>query len=364
MAEKKEASPEAIQVKNEELENYFANTIIPQLFVDADLILRKFTPPAMTHFKLSEQDIGRDINRVKDNIKYPTIVENIQEVMSTGEILEKEVQTTDGKWYQMNMLPYKVRKEKRTNGVIITFVDITQRIYSLRDLEKLNAERETLMFALSHDVRQPVSALSLLEEVLKNSFDERDETKFHHYLKQLKISVKTVEALIDSFIAANDSAPEWEKKVERINIESVVEDIITGFKTEKLNTEAFECQFEASEIIFSRNNLRSIVYNLLNNAIKYRQRDRKLKVHISTKKVEGFVLLQVGDNGMGVAEENQKQIFEKGERLNPYVEGTGMGLYIIKRMLESMGGKITLKSKPGEGSTFSVFFKEKPLRRS
>jgi two-component system phosphate regulon sensor histidine kinase PhoR len=71
---------------NDELENYFRNTIIPQLFVDADLVLRKFTPPAMKQFKLAETDIGKSISDVKENFRFPTFVENIQQVIDTGAI--------------------------------------------------------------------------------------------------------------------------------------------------------------------------------------------------------------------------------------------------------------------------------------
>ncbi|TRO63370.1 PAS domain-containing protein [Christiangramia sabulilitoris] len=91
--------------KNQDLENYFANTIIPQLFIDGNLILKKFTPPAMRQFSLTDEDINRDIHEVKENFRFPTLIENIEEVIQIGNRLEKEVQTTDGKWYQMNILP-------------------------------------------------------------------------------------------------------------------------------------------------------------------------------------------------------------------------------------------------------------------
>ena len=80
---------------NDELENYFKNTIIPQLFVDADLILRKFTPPAMKQFSLSAGDVGRPIYDIKDNFRFPGILEDIETVIESNEILEKEIQTTD-----------------------------------------------------------------------------------------------------------------------------------------------------------------------------------------------------------------------------------------------------------------------------
>ncbi|HET8855447.1 MAG TPA: ATP-binding protein, partial [Salinimicrobium sp.] len=331
----------------------------PQLFVDANLILRKFSPPAMTHFDLSEKDIGKGINSVKDHIKYPTVIENIREVIETGEILEKEIQTTNGKWYQMNILPYKVRKENRTNGIIMTFVEITQRIAAVKDLEKLNAEHETLMFALSHDIKQPLSSLFLFEGALKHSFEQQDGEKFNKYLKRLRISIKTANTLIDDFVEAHRPSADWEKQVDRVNIESVVENVTIGLKSEHFTAENYECDFQNSEILFSRNNLRSIVYNLLNNAIKYRNPNRKIQMLITTKKLADFTLLQIQDNGIGIAKENQEKIFEKGKRLNSYTDGTGMGLYIIRRMLESMGGRITVESKFGEGSMFSVYFKQK-----
>ena len=81
--ESKEHIKELIEL-NEELENYFSNTIIPQLFVDADLKLRKFTPPAMKQFSLSPEHIGRPMTEMVDHIRYSTITENIQTVIDTG----------------------------------------------------------------------------------------------------------------------------------------------------------------------------------------------------------------------------------------------------------------------------------------
>lgn len=75
--------------------------------------------------------------------------------MSTGNVLEKEIQTTDLRWYQMNILPYLVRKENKTNGVIITFVDITPRIRDLKEQEKLIAEHELLLDTIAHDIKNP-----------------------------------------------------------------------------------------------------------------------------------------------------------------------------------------------------------------
>ncbi|WP_380751973.1 sensor histidine kinase [Salinimicrobium flavum] len=343
--------------KNQDLENYFANTIIPQLFIDRNLILKKFTPPAMRQFSLTEEDVNRDIHDVKENFRFPTLIENIEEVIQTGEILEKEVQTTDGKWYQMNILPYRVFEENRNDGVIITFVDITKRIRAIGELEKLNSEYHTLIDALSHDIRQPLSAIVLLSDTLLNAYNKQNAPQFEKYIATLKASSNAMRDLLIDFIAVGEDQPELEGEPVRVNIENIAQDVIISLKSEIFNKGiSIATDFQTSEIIFSRNNLRSILYNLLRNSIKYKKAGELLKINISTVKQDDYIVLQVKDNGIGIAAEHQEAIFHKSTRVSHKIEGTGMGLYIIKRMLENNGGSIKVESQPGQGSTFSVYF--------
>lgn len=153
---------------NDELENYFRNTIIPQLFVDGELKLQKFTPPAMKQFNLSASDVGKPIDDIKDNFRFPTIVDDIEIVVKSNEILEKEIQTTDLRWYQMNIIPYVKIKDKKTDGVIITFVEITTRITDLKELEKLVADHEILLDTISHDIKNPLANLAIAIELFKD----------------------------------------------------------------------------------------------------------------------------------------------------------------------------------------------------
>lgn len=350
---------------NFDLVNYFANTIIPQLFVDADMILRIFTPPAMEQFSLSHKDINRDFNEVKDNIKYPTIIENIGEVISTNEILEKEVQTLDGKWFQMNILPYREHKSGMLNGVIITFVDITKRLAALRELEKLNSRHDVLMFALSHDLRQPLTSIVLLSEGLKQAFKRGDEQQFDHWLKALKTSTGSITSLIDGFTEDAKSSPRPRQNVSRVNIEEVTQNVLDALRNEiQENDVNIITNFQTSEIIFPKNNLRSVVYNLIHNAIKFRKKEVPLILKITTHKMGDHVILTVEDNGMGVAVEDQKTIFKKEKRVNKEIDGTGMGLYIIRRMLNIHDGRIEVKSIPRNGSVFQVFFKTNVEKQS
>src|SRR5690606_13690276 len=106
---------------NEELENYFRNTIIPQLFIDADLILRKFSPPANAHFKLVKEDIGKSIFDIPSLSQLKGMVGRIKDVIETNVDIEDEIQTPDKRWFQMNILPYIIKRKNITDGVVVTF---------------------------------------------------------------------------------------------------------------------------------------------------------------------------------------------------------------------------------------------------
>lgn len=342
---------------NFDLANYFSNTIIPQLFVDADLILRIFTPPAMKQFSLTHSDINRNIEDVRDNIKYPTVVENIKEVIRSGKVLEKEVQTTDGMWYDMHIQPYTQHDENIINGVILTFVDISYRFKALKELEKLNAQHEVLMFALSHDLRQPLSSIVMLLNGLREANKRKDHESFEKWMEMMEKTVHSMNDLIGDFTSESHSGDETAVEEPLLNLEEICEDVLESLRelTLQNNIEVIK-DFESTEVRFPRNNLRSIIYNLIHNAIKFSNPERSSKITITTTNVKGFVILCVEDNGIGIPAEDQRKIFRKSSRLNEDISGTGMGLYIIKRMIEAQEGRIRMESTPGEGTLFRIFF--------
>ncbi|SMC76243.1 chemotaxis protein CheB [Pedobacter africanus] len=109
---------------NDDLHNYFRSIDIGQLFLDGNLQIRKFNPAATGMVNLIEADIGRSIDHISNNIKAENLSEDIRSVLLTGRILEKEVQLKNGRRSLMRIMPY-LRKDKKTDGVVITFVDIS-----------------------------------------------------------------------------------------------------------------------------------------------------------------------------------------------------------------------------------------------
>lgn len=147
--------------ENELWVDYFKNTIIPQLFIDDDLVLRRFTPPAMNQFDLKPDDAGKPMQNIINNFRDPSLIENIKSVIHSNQILEKEVQTTDARWYQMNIIPVKRHAGNKTDGVVVTFVDITRRIKDLKEQEQLISDHETLLDTISHDIKTPLTSLKV-----------------------------------------------------------------------------------------------------------------------------------------------------------------------------------------------------------
>jgi len=347
----------ALTQHNEELENYFSNTIIPQLFVDAQMLLRKFTPPAMKQFDLKDEFIGMPIEQIKENFRYPTIIDNIKLVIATGRILEKEIQTTDMRWYQMNILPYLVRKENRTNGVIITFVDITPRIRDLKEHEKLIAEHELLLDTIAHDIKNPLLALGLTIEMLKR-LPEKSREKFPELLEHVESSLKQMKRVVNDLIDTRLEEHRYHAAEELLDIENILEDVRLTLAPQILESGAtIKQDIGISQLNFVRRNLRSVIYNLLSNAIKYTPADRNPEIMISTYQERGYMVISVADNGIGMTKAEVDLIFKKFQRIILTCEGSGVGLYLVHTIVSGAGGKIMVESEPGQGSVFKIFLK-------
>src|SRR5665213_3053946 len=209
---------------NDELENYFRNTIIPQLFVDRELKLQKFTPPAMKQFSLSPDDIGRPINDIKDNFRFPSLIDNIEQVIKSNEILEKEIQTTVMRWYQMNIIPYVKMRDNKTDGVIITFVEITMRIKYLKEQEKLIADHEILLDTISHDIKNPLNNLVLAINVFK-SVSPNDENTFNTLLKIVDNALTKMHTIINELTEVRKDEHKYKDHPELLNFENILEDV-------------------------------------------------------------------------------------------------------------------------------------------
>lgn len=356
MSDKNQQIQELIE-HNDELENYFRNTIIPQLFVDGELKLQKFTPPAMKQFSLSPSDVGRLINDIKDNFRFPSIVDNIEQVIKSNEILEKEIQTTDLRWYQMNIIPYVKMRDNKTDGVIITFVEITMRIEDLKEQEKLIADHEILLDTISHDIKNPLANLVMAIELFKN-VSPNDEKEFNSLLKIVDSSLTKMHKLINELTEVRKDEHKYKAGKELLNFEHILEDVRLTLSDNIIAANAIiTSEINISEITFARRKLRTIIYNLINNSIKFKAIERQPKIIVTTNKEDDFIVISVKDNGIGIDDSKFDAIFSKYYRLENSIEGSGIGLYLVKEIVGNAGGKVLVKSQLDKGTEFQVYLK-------
>ncbi|HXA02230.1 MAG TPA: chemotaxis protein CheB [Cytophagaceae bacterium] len=342
---------------NDDLNNYFKGTINGQLYVDNNLIVRKFTPSAIKQINLKESDVGRPLSDISTNIKFGTLIDDINNVILASIANEKEIQTTDGRWYQMVILPYIKEQNNQNDGAIITFNDITELKRAQDKLTKINADHDTFIYSASHDLKGPLNNVSGLIASLKDISDPEN------------IAAKEITGLIDESVTKlketinelSDITKIENEIDERENIilKDLLEEVKFSLKDKLLESNAkINIDLKEPEIPFSKKNLRSILLNILSNAIKYRSPDRELELNIRTEKSNDFIILSVQDNGLGLDKDKIGEIFLKFKRRHDHVEGSGIGLFLVKKIITNAGGKIAVASELGKGSTFKVCFKK------
>jgi signal transduction histidine kinase len=145
--------------------------------------------------------------------------------------------------------------------------------------------------------------------------------------------------------------------VEAVELLPFVQEVIRNLKlTEDQQQSIFTFDFSAAPSIrMARPGLQSILYNLLSNALKYAAPGRPLRVRVSAKMLNKVLVLSVQDNGRGIdLERYGDQLFQLFRRFHPEVDGLGMGLYLVNRLVHQAGGKIEVTSVEGEGTTFHL----------
>ncbi len=232
------------------------------------------------------------------------------------------------------------------------------------DLLRTNTDLDNFVYTASHDLKSPVANLEGLMKLLNTSLTSQANEKQTKLLAMADTSVQKLKQIIKDLVEITKVQKDLEESVEeKVVLKEVVEDVKAGIAD--LIAESgvtIKENFKLSEIIYKRSNLRSILYNLLSNAIKYRSPHLQAEVEISAWKEDNKIVLSVKDNGLGMTPQQQKKLFTMFKRMHTHIEGTGIGLYTIKRIIENNGGHVEVKSEKGEGSEFKVYFNSKKNR--
>jgi len=344
---------------NDDLNNYFRSNINGQLFVNGDLLLMKFSPGAIDQFNLRETDVGRPLHHISNNIKFDTIIDDIKAVIAKGNVLTRETGTTDGKWYQVMTMPY-LQARNQVAGAIVTFNDITElKILQLElderneRLQRINEDLENFVHIASHDLLGPLGNVELGITILNQKITD---PTLNDYLQIINRSIQKFSSLIRDIgqVAKMESEDITD---EHVDLNEIIDHIEWSLENKINLSEAVILRdFEVGSFFFSKNNLRSMLYNLISNAIKFKGTQPPI-IRINTRKDAGYLVLTVSDNGIGIAKTNTEKIFDVHGRVNQEIEGNGIGLYLTKRIVTAAKGRITVDSAPGKGSTFTIYLK-------
>ncbi|MEP2667630.1 MAG: PAS domain-containing sensor histidine kinase [Cyclobacteriaceae bacterium] len=223
---------------------------------------------------------------------------------------------------------------------------------ALAELEAKNFELDSFVYRTSHDLRSPLaSVLGLVEIMLKES----DINDIHDCAKRIKSSIERLDTTVGSILEysrnGNISIEEREVSIESIWTQCL--------ETHRNMPNASEIKFnyqEESRTLIKTDPFRlSIIFNnLISNAIKYYDPNKESFVTLSANRNNDLLILILEDNGIGIPEDLQPNVFNMFYRASLLSHGAGLGLYIVKKAVDKLGGTITLKSTQGVGTSFTI----------
>jgi PAS domain S-box-containing protein len=326
-----------------------------------DFEIRLFNPfTERTTGLTTGQVVGKRYGQVFPTTLKTGVLEVFKQVAQSGESAEFE------RWYEGESMHHWFRfiANKVDTWLVVITEDITLRkkteeALALQNVQltRTNADLDNFIYTASHDLKSPIANIegllqqlwrTLPAEVLAVERVERIRTLMQGSLERFK---RTIASLTEVVKLQKENSGE----AVSVDLARVVEEVLLDLAPlakEQVEIDLSDC----SSIRILEKNLRSVVYNLVSNAIKYRSPERTPRVRIRCESTAEYQVLTVTDNGLGMEEGRMSGLFTMFKRFHDHVEGSGIGLYMVKKMVENAGGKIEVESQLGAGSTFRVYF--------
>lgn len=298
-----------------------------------------------------------------------TAGEKLRQVLEGGELLSFQFEQE----CEMQKKCYHVQV-KRINcqvgktSLLLLIEDITQakelemeKDHLLQELRARISALQQYNYIVSHNLRGPVANILGLSDLLLNLSQHISEKEKELYLNKLYEATSKMDGVIKDLTHILALKSPLEEKRDSIDLQEMIEGTLSSLQAFIDEAQADVQVFvdpAAGTFVSNRSYVQSILYNLINNAIKHRALNRQLHVSVKVSGQSGKIVLQVSDNGQGInLHKYGDQLFGLYKRFNPYVEGRGLGLHMTKAQVDSLGGTIEVESKEGRGTTFSVHFK-------
>ncbi len=307
----------------------------------------------------------------------PAAARQWRHCLSTGAAFEVEYRfrnrAGDYRWMLGRALPSRNERGEVTQW-IGTCTDIHEQKLALdsidqaqrqlrannEQLTRANVDLDNFIYTASHDLKAPISNIEGLLDALLVDLPAaivRSEP-VRPLLDLMQDSINRFKRTIEHLTDVSKLQKEHGHPTAPVDVAAVVRDVRLDLEPLIASTNArLEVDVRAAPTVsFSEKNLRSVVFNLLSNALKYRAPSRPPHVCLRTRPEGEGVLLEVQDNGLGLDAAHEHRLFGMFQRFHDHVEGTGIGLYMVKKMVENAGGRITVHSEPNRGATFAVYF--------
>ena len=344
------------------------------IFIDADLFIEDIVGPrlqviARDQFVLSALVKNRD-SVVYTTLKAPSQTADSWEEQNPVQALTKEFWIFPD--YMLGIrtagasLQELVRERTTNNLLLLIGLDvilIIAVILVFRNLRKevdLAQTKSDFISNVSHEIRTPLAVISMFSETLEMNRVPSEEKKAEYY-RIISKETQRLTGIVNKILNFNQT--EAKKKslhLERLNLETEIKGILDTYDFH-LGNHGFKYTLELQSdlwVLADKEALIESVINLIDNAVKYS--DQKKQIEIATGRDNGFAWIAIKDYGIGISAKDQKHIFDKFYRVSTgnlaKKRGTGLGLSLVKQLMEAQKGKVTLSSEPGNGSTFKLYF--------
>ena len=303
----------------------------------------------------NECEIGQSVDSYIPDQKLCAFVRDLVHDHDDGQVLSCELNMGRDVTLLVNARPIHGEDDGHLGSVVV-FVDIS----AIRKLDRLKSE---FVAKVSHELRSPLSTIHeqmamVIQDLLEQEGLIRDQRILSRVQERTKGLISLVEDLLD--LSRLEAGAAYQE-IQDVHVDELLPQLVdylrdqAGEKNQELNLDL--PQDKLDPVRADPKALESVFNNVISNALKYTPEDGRVDVHLEAEK-PGWLTLRVADSGYGIDESEQARIFERFYRVKDektrYITGSGLGLPIVKGILDDLGGSIEVHSKKGEGSTFVI----------
>ncbi|MDD4921538.1 MAG: ATP-binding protein [Bacteroidales bacterium] len=318
-------------------------------------------------FEQEHKLIGKNVHDLLSHEIATQILDSIQKCLRTKQVVvvEYPLEVNGEKRWLTARINYK---DEET--VIFNAFDETERIKdeeiihrSETRLKELNMMKDKFFSILAHDLRNPVGSQKMLAKLILNDYDLLNDTQRKEILLSLKESTYGLYALLEDLLEwSRSQTDQLAIHIQTIHLNEFCNNIVTPFLTNAhLKNIKIDVYIPEDAMVVSDSNVTAtILRNLISNAIKFTQKGGLIRISAEEITIDNqpFQKISITDNGVGIQSEKLETIFEFGMQQSTYgtehEKGSGLGLTLCKDLASKIGAKLSVVSKTGEGSTFSI----------